>query len=168
MDEHRVGLKPILRRVWAPKGTRPIAVVHPQYEWFYVYAFLHPPSGEVHWLLLPRVDADTFTVALAEFARLVGAGPEHRILLVLDGAGWHASGTVEVPEGIELVFLPAASPELQPAERLWPLTNEAIANRTFESLDELDQVVGDRCVILSATPELIRSYTLYHWWPQSA
>src|SRR5215211_1449852 len=24
-DEHRIGLKPILRRVWAPKGQRPVA-----------------------------------------------------------------------------------------------------------------------------------------------
>ena len=28
-------------------------------------------------------------------------------------------------------FLPSGSPELQPAERLWPLTNEALANRPF-------------------------------------
>ena len=27
-DEHRIGLKPILRRVWAPKGQRPIALGH--------------------------------------------------------------------------------------------------------------------------------------------
>src|SRR3954471_20639446 len=26
-DEHRIGLKPILGRVWAPKGQRPIALV---------------------------------------------------------------------------------------------------------------------------------------------
>jgi hypothetical protein len=25
MDEHRIGLKPIMRRIWAPKGERPIA-----------------------------------------------------------------------------------------------------------------------------------------------
>ena len=28
MDEHRIGLKPIIRRVWAPKGQRPIALGH--------------------------------------------------------------------------------------------------------------------------------------------
>jgi transposase len=44
-----------------------------------------------------------------------------------------------------LFFLPAYSPELQPAERLWPLTNEPIANRCFESLDELEAVLFDRC-----------------------
>ena len=30
-DEHRIGLKPILRRVWARKGTRVRAVVRPRY-----------------------------------------------------------------------------------------------------------------------------------------
>ena len=42
MDEHRVGLKPILRRVWARKGQRPQALVRPRYAWLYVYAFVCP------------------------------------------------------------------------------------------------------------------------------
>ncbi len=31
-------------------------------------------------------------------------------------------------DGIHLIWMPPKSPELQPAERLWPL----IANRTFD------------------------------------
>ena len=34
-DEHRIGLKPILRRLWAPKGQRPIALGHHRYKWLY-------------------------------------------------------------------------------------------------------------------------------------
>ena len=41
-DEHRIGLKPILRRVWAPKGQRPIALGHHRYKWLYVTAFVQP------------------------------------------------------------------------------------------------------------------------------
>src|SRR4051812_18225418 len=41
-DEHRIGLKPILRRVWAPKGQRPIALGHHRYKWLYVTAFIQP------------------------------------------------------------------------------------------------------------------------------
>ena len=51
-----------------------------------------------------------------------------------------------MPEGIHLEFLPSHSPELQPTERLWPLANEAVANRRFESLDELEEVLIERCV----------------------
>jgi hypothetical protein len=49
MDEHRVGLRPILRRVWAARGQRPVAIVRPRYEWTYVYAFVRPATGEAYW-----------------------------------------------------------------------------------------------------------------------
>lgn len=46
-DEMRVGgLKPVLlRRVWAPRGRRPIARVRRRYEWAYVYGFVRPRTG---------------------------------------------------------------------------------------------------------------------------
>jgi hypothetical protein len=36
MEEHHVGLKPVIRRVWTPPGEAPIAVADPGYEWLYV------------------------------------------------------------------------------------------------------------------------------------
>ncbi|MEM9509640.1 MAG: hypothetical protein AAGA16_18485 [Cyanobacteria bacterium P01_E01_bin.35] len=39
-------------------------------------------------------------------------------MLVEDNAGWHRSQKAIIPEGIEIEFLPAYSPELQPAQRL--------------------------------------------------
>ena len=68
-------------------------------------------------------------MALNEFAREVEASKDKRVLLVVDQAGWHTGKEVAIPEGIHLEFLPSSSPELMPAERLWPLTNEAVANR---------------------------------------
>src|SRR5215207_7934035 len=140
-DEARLGLKPIVRKVWSPIGRRPLVKVHQRYEWTYLYAFAHPKSGEVHWL----------------------------ILLVVDRAGWHtAKKKLKVSEGIHLEFLPPHSPELQPAERLWPLSNEGVANCHFEEIEELEETLGERCVALSEQPDLIRSYLRYHWWPQAA
>jgi hypothetical protein len=64
--------------------------VHQRYEWSYLYAFAHPKSGEVHWLILPTVSAEVFSnLALEKFAKEVGAGKRKRIILVLDQAGWH-------------------------------------------------------------------------------
>lgn len=168
MDEHRIGLKPVMRRVWALKGHRPIIRVLQCYEWLYVYGFLHPESGNTHWLLLPTVNVDVFSIALAHFAASVGAGKDQQILLVLDRAGWHSSQTLTVPDGIHLIFLPPYSPELQPTERLWPLSNEAIANRHFQSLDELQEVQSQRCIVLQDNPMQIHAITHYHWWPNLA
>ncbi len=168
-DEHRLGLKPIIRKVWSPIGERPIVKVHQRYEWTYLYAFARPKTGEVHWLVLPTVNAEVFSMALESFAKEVGAGKRKRILLVLDGAGWHtAKKRLRVPEGIHLELLPPHSPELQPSERLWPLSDEAVANRHFEQIEELEEALVERCVALRDQPEVIRSYLRYHWWPNAA
>jgi transposase len=166
-DEHRIGLKPILRRVWARKGSRVRAIVRQRYQWMYLYGFVEPRSGKTSWLRMPTVNTAAFSLALAAFAQEQGVGPDKQILLVLDQAGWHRSADLQVPDGLHLLFLPSHSPELQPAERLWPLTNEPLANRVLASLDELEQVQAERCRWLQAHPEVIRGRTSYHWWPAS-
>lgn len=167
-DEPRLGLKPIIRKAWSPIGRRPLLKVHQRYQWTYLYAFTRPKTGEVHWLVLPRVNAEVFSLALENFAREVGAGKRKRILLVLDGAGWHTAKRLRIPEGIHLEFLPSHSPELQPSERLWPLSNEGVANRHFERIEDLEEALVKRCVALCKQPEVIRSYTRYHLWPKAA
>ena len=168
-DEHRIGLLPVLRRVWAPRGERPVAVVEPRFEGLYLYGFVQPQRGRTFFGYHPRVNTGTYNQALADFARAVGAGPGKRVVLVVDGASWHRSRSVVVPEGVHIVFLPPYSPELQPAERLWPLSNEAVANRHFATLADLEAAQAQRCQALSQEPELVervRSYTLFHWWPR--
>lgn len=166
-DEHRLGLKPVLRRVWARRGGRPRATVHHRYQWLWLVAFAQPATGESHWYLLPRIRADTFGLALAEFAAAVGAGPAHRVVLVLDQAGWHVSGELVVPEGLHFVFLPPYSPEVQPIERLWPLSDEPVVNRALADLDELEEIMAARCVALMADRPTVRRHTHFHWWPAS-
>ncbi len=158
----------MIRRVWAPVGKRPLARAKRGYKWTYLYGFVCPQSGEVYWLILPTVNVELFSMALGEFAREVRANKDKHILLVVDQAGWHTGGEVKVPEGIHLEFLPSGSPELQPAERLWPLTNEAIANRLFEEISEMEQALVERCAELLEQAQTIRNLTNYHWWPQEA
>ena len=56
------------------------------------------------------------TPELRLFAEEAGAGRERRIVLVLDNAGWHGEAGLAVPGGVRLVFQPAYTPEVQPAE----------------------------------------------------
>jgi transposase len=164
-DEHRLGLLPVWRRVWAPRGQRPMAHVDRHYAWLYVYGFVRPATGQSWWCLLPTVTTEAMTLALATFARDEGIDAQHRAVLVIDQAGWHTSGALTVPDGIELVFLPPASPELQPAERLWPLVDEPVANRAFPNLDALEDILIARCRTLEAERSRLRASTRFHWWP---
>lgn len=165
MDEHRLGLKPILRRVWALRGQRPQVVVRPRYEWLYLYGFVHPRSGRTWWLTMPTVSIVAFNLALTEFAADLQLSTRNRILLLLDRAGWHISPEVVRPPGLDLQFLPPYTPELQPAERLWTLTNEGIANRCFDSVDELEAAQTARCLAISEQREAVAARTNYWWWP---
>ena len=73
-DEHRLGLKPIRRRVWAPVGQRPIALGHHRYQWLQVVALVQPTSGEAVWYLCSGLSKPFFAALLAGFARRTGAG----------------------------------------------------------------------------------------------
>jgi transposase len=143
----------------SPRGSK-----H-RYEWLYLYAFVHPSTGEVVRFVCTTLDTDLFSAVPAALARAVGAGEDKLIVLVLDNAGWHVSDRLAVPDGVVLEFLPPDTPELQPAERLWPLTNEAVANKSFASLQDLDAAPGERCRTLAAMPEIIKARTSYEWWP---
>ncbi|MDQ3399206.1 MAG: IS630 family transposase [Deinococcota bacterium] len=166
MDEHRLGLKPILRKLWAARGQRPIVRVQHRYQWLYLWAFVNPQSGQSVWYILPTVSVEAYSCVLKNFAESVGASENKHIMLVQDQAGWHTSKRLESPSGIELVDLPPYSPELQPAERLWRLTDEPLVNKTFDTLDQLQERLSERCALLLTQPELLSSETLYHWWPR--
>lgn len=163
-DEHRVGLKPILKKVWSRIGKRPNAIVQHQYEWLYVYGFVEPKTGKTLWYLIPRVNTQWMNVVLDTFATEAGANQNKIILLVQDRAGWHRSEKVNLPSGIETQFLPPYSPELQPAERLWSLVDEAIANDQIETIEQLEEILSKRCCILSQMREEIKNLTDYHWF----
>jgi transposase len=168
MDEHRVGLIPILRVIWARRGHRPVAVARPRYEWLYLAGFVHPESGRTSWWIVPTINAQVFSAILRAFAEEQQVGANKRILLVLDGAGWHTLPEAGCPDGIELMPLPPYSPQLQPAEHLWELCDEPLANRNFASLAELTHTLGKRCCELSDQTQMIRSTTLFHWWPTTS
>jgi len=57
----------------------------------------------------------------------------------VDRAGWHTSKRLALPEGLTLWFLPAYTPQLNPAERLWPSVREAVANWPVSKVTELEQ-----------------------------
>ena len=73
-DEHRLGLKPIIRRIWSPIGQKPIAVIEHRYEWVYLYGFVEPKTGKTEWFIIPRVNTEWFNEVLKALAQATEAG----------------------------------------------------------------------------------------------
>ncbi len=120
------------------------------------------------WYLFNTVNIEAFQKTLEAFAREAGAGTDKIIILVLDNAGWHVTEKIKPPEALILLFLPPYTPELQPAERLWPLANEAVDNTSFPTLEDLAEHLAQRCRELCNNTDLIRRNTLFHCWPRHA
>ena len=104
---------------------------------------------------------------LEAFARDVGAGPKMSMILLIDNAGWHVNPRLKLPGGVRFCFLPPCTPEPQPAERLWPLTNEGVANLPFDTLVRLAETIDRRCAALFDQPDLIKATTHFEWWPDA-
>ena len=103
---------------------------------------------------------------LNEFAK-VYAPKGKQIILVWDGAPAHRAKSLKVPARITLVGLPAYTPELNPAETLWPLVKEGVANQSFKDLGALERRVSRRVRRISEDQEVLASRLNYHWWPNS-
>ena len=57
------------------------------------------------------------------------------ILLVCDGAAWHKSGTLKVPENIHLFHIPPYTPEMNPIEQIWrEIRTRGFRNEVFHTL----------------------------------
>ena len=162
-DEGRLGLKPITRRTWGEKGSRPIALQCRKYQWLHAYCFVHPVSGRSFWLLMPFVNTDVMTIALKQFAKYANPRKKKMIVLLVDQAGWHTTDKLTLPEGIVLMPLPAHTPELQPVECLWPLLWESVANRPFTDLDEIEEKAIARCQYLMRTKKLVQGRAGFGW-----
>lgn len=161
-------MKPVIRRIWVDEWTVPSANVNWRFKWLWLYGFVNPHSGQTYWWILPYVNIQLFNQVLADFAQHFGIGEKKQVVLVVDQAGWHKSAKVKIPQGLHLEFLPSHSPELQPAERLWTLTNEPIANRSFDSLDEVEEILIQRCRQIIDKPDFVHGLTNFHWWPTVA
>lgn len=166
-DEHRIGLHPLNRRVWVQRGTTPTTSVNWKFKWSWLAGFVEPTSGQTYWWIVPRLNWRIFEKMLASFAEHFELGENQRALLVIDQAAFHTTTQITLPEGIHLLFLPPKSPALQPAERLWPIANEAIANQSFESLEQLEAELSHRCCALADKPNFVRGLTNFYWWQEA-
>lgn len=99
---------------------------------------------------------------LAEISGMVSPG-KHAVLL-LDQAGWHLSGEVNVPANITLLPLPPKCPELNVMENIWQfMRNNWLSNRVFRNHDD----IVDHCCrawnSLISQPWHIMSIRLRKW-----
>ena len=135
-DEARIGQQGTLTTVWADRGSRPVRVKQTEYQWVHLFASANPLTGASVALVAPHANTHYMAAHLRHGSE--AAGPGVHVVLVLDGAGWHASKHLAVPPNVTLFPLPPYSPELNPVERVWRhLRQNHLSNRACADYDVL-------------------------------
>jgi transposase len=160
-DEGIFGRINELKNCWAPLGIRPIVKFQLVRQFDYVFATVCPGSGETFSLILPDADSQMMNLFLDELSNHYS---NFRIVLVADQAPWHKSNHLKAYDNVRFLHLPAASPELNPAEHLWDHVRENfISNRIFDSLEELETALEGAFKHIYYNPGSIQSLVSFSW-----
>jgi hypothetical protein len=161
-DEARIGQKNGLVRQWARRGTRPTQPADQRYESAYLFGAICPARGVAAGLAMPFADTDAMQHHLEEISAHVARGA-HAVLL-LDRAGWHTTGRLDVPRNITLIFLPSRSPELNPVEQIWQYVRANwLSNRVFETYDDIIDAACEAWNRIVDQPRTITSIGMRDW-----
>ena len=160
-DEARMGRINDVRRCWAPRPIRPLCQAMLTHEYTYAYAAVEAMSGELDSLILPDVNTECMQLFLDE----VGSRhPNDKIVMVLDGAGWHKSAILKPPPNMRLLALPPYAPELNPVEHVWDeLREKYFHNKVFDSLDALEDQLEVALRTFENEPARIKSIVAWEW-----
>lgn len=131
------------------------------HEYTYAYGAVDVCTGELDSLILPHVNTECMQLFLNEVS---ARHPDQRIIMVIDGAGWHRSDALEAPENIHLLKLPPYAPELNPIEHVWDeLREKFFHNRVFKRLDALEDHLSMALKTMEFDPGTVGSIVSWPW-----
>lgn len=116
-------------------------------------------TGEGYFLIMPYCNTNCMNV-FSEHLSI--AYPNDIIILVCNGAAWHKSKSLKIPDNIFLTFIPPYMPEMNPIEQVWrEIRTQGFQNEVFTTLDK---VVDRLCyTICNLTADTIKSITARDW-----
>ena len=161
-DKCRAGQKGMLSRGWARKGRRPRILRDHRYGYAYPFAAARPENPVAVGHICRRANTREMNRHPRDISAAVAPG--RHAVVILDGAGWHRSKDLEIPDNVTLLRLPPYSPELNPAENLFAfLKSNYLANRVFATVDDVYTAIADAWNALLSDPDRISSITTREW-----
>ena len=131
----------------------------------YLFGAVCPERDTGAAIVMTRANTAAMNLMLEEIGLAVAPGAHAAV--VIDGAGWHTSDDLVVPNNITLVPLPPYSPELNAIEKLWQfMRSTLLSHRLFANLSAILDVCCRVWNRILAEPGRIRSTCGYPWASQ--
>lgn len=141
------------------QGTRPEVPSHHIREYRYVYGAVEPLTGENFFLVMPNCNTQVMNVFLEKLSEEY---KDDIILLICDGASWHKSKGLKIPQNIVISNIPPYTPEMNPIEQIWKqLRQPGFKNEIFKTLQDVMDRLCD--TINDLTKKMVKSITLRDW-----
>ena len=138
-DEGRFGRLAQVRRTWCGPGVRPEGKQQSVREYLYSFVAVVPALGMMTALVLPFSNTEMMNLFLKQVAHEFG---DYFVVMQVDGAAYHTTAELMIPENIRLIVQPPRSPELNAVEHVWEEIREKhFYNRVFNSLDAVSDTL---------------------------
>lgn len=158
-DEGRFGRISIPKKSWCPKPHRPKVYKQVVRESVYTYTFVCPELAKATSLILPQSNTAMMNLFLKQVSKDF---QDYKIIMQVDGASYHKSKELEIPDNIVLIEQPPYSPELNPVEQIWAEIREKfLDNKIFESMDKLIDQLEKALKTIGGYGEKLRSLTFF-------
>jgi len=166
-DEARFGRINIVGRCWVAKSAHAVVSQQIIREYLYAYTTVCPQTGENYSIISPVNNTETMNIFLEAFAK---AYDHYRIIMCLDGAGWHTSKAIVFPENVRFIQLPPYSPELNPIEHIWDYIREQkkFNNYTFNTLDNVEYQLSQALKQLNEEKDILKPLFNFNWLTYSS
>jgi putative transposase len=141
---------------------RPRQRADQRYKSAYLFGAISQARGTGAAVVMPSADSHAMQVHLDEISQAVKPGA-HAVLL-MDRAGWHTTGALDMPDKIIPVLLPPRSPELNPVENVWQYLRQThLSNRVFADYDAIVEACCNAWNRLADKPWRVMSIGLHKW-----
>ncbi len=142
--------------MWAPRGVKVRSLVQWKREWSYLALAVDGRGGRLCWTWRENMKQTSIASALAAWKN---EGVE---VVVWDQARGHRGEEVRAV-GVTTIEQPPASPELNPAERVFEELRRGIEGRVYTSLADKVAAVEALLLELAACPLRVRQLAGWEW-----
>ena len=139
-DESRFGLKTHIGKCLTARGIKPIVKYQHAFKNTYLYGSFSPLNGDSLVYEIEGTTSEIFYKYIKAFSQYK---PNEFKIVIIDNAGFHSLAKYTIPDNIEFVRIPAYSPELNPAEKIWGYIKQFYKNKVFDNIDNVKVWLSD-------------------------
>lgn len=159
VDESGLSERPTRVRTWSPRGHTPVL------QYSFNWKQLSVIAGVTYWQFYFRFFPGAIRAPqVVEFLKVLRRHISGRMLIIWDRLQAHRSRLVreyleQQAGSIQLEFLPAYAPELNPAEYVWGhLKTHEIGNLCASQVEEVRDYASRRLRSMQRKPTLVRAF----------